>query len=272
MIKPNFYTLAVLKVCLGYLLCLAFSWPVYAHTIAGGVEHAEKLSNIGDKFKVGKVFEDRLVTRAASGNWFEIPAWLAGTWQSIQVVQLSSYDSKTGQSDNSTIIIPANETETFGYQIDNRQSIWTIKQGVVPLVHGTEIANPEPDKKPPMIPVTKYTLRESSLIDISEKGVTLKSLDVIITVRSDNKGILDVEQREVLRTFCPIQAGVLAVTSDAQIYDRFGFPLTRVKAAEFRKQVRDFKVLDESKGASLYASFKNFLQESGKLSLAPVRN
>lgn len=260
------------------LHCVAACWlspQVSANTLTGGIEHAEKLPSASENLKPGKAFEDKLITKARSGNWFEIPGWLAGTWQSIQVIQLSNYDCRTGKTDSNTTIVPANETETFGYQVDNRQNIWTLKQSATPIISAAEVADQaqdkQPGKEPRMIPLTKYTLRENTLTESNDKEVVFKSLDTIVSVRSDTKTIYDVEQRESIRRVADMQNDVVAVTSDVQTYDRFGFPQTRLKLAEFRKRSRDFKVVDEIKGGSLYASFKNFLQEEGKLNLAPSR-
>ena len=137
-----------------------------------------------------------------------------------------------------------------------------------------------PEQKPPSpstsdakpgLAVSLFVIRENQLISIQDSRVILRTVDSVVTVREDNNAIESVVQRELIRTIVPVSEGVISISSDVRVFDRHGFPKYDETLLEMRTREREFEVVDELKGVSLYASFTKFLQKIGKLSLSPER-
>lgn len=233
-------------------------------TLTGGVSHAEKLSPVTTSLSPEKIFNEHNMKTIEPYIWFEIPDWLAGTWRSIQIVRTEQTDDRSGTVDSNTLILTNRERERFGYQIDRLHKIWSMRNTLEPVVFTQEITEGkiEPSEK---IPTTIYISRINEIISWQPARVQFRTIDLIVTVRNSDKKIEVAEKRESIRTFVPLTKNIIAVASDTHIYDQFGFPYATEKTVELKKREKEFTILDEWKGQSLYASFSKFLQKQGKI-------
>ncbi|MBX9950295.1 MAG: hypothetical protein K2Y39_14090 [Candidatus Obscuribacterales bacterium] len=253
-------------------LCVAVSSvsaQTSPHALSAEVTHSATLPPLKGAIKIGQPLPNDGKDSATNGRWFEIPRWLGGTWRSIQVVRLSSYDEESGETESKATVVPAREKETLGFQLDRNNNVWTCASNIEPISYSTILKQTNSDGAEEEIPGFVQISRENQFVDSSTDRVTLKSTDVVITFRKDNRIVHRLDRRELLRTFVRLNPTLIAVYSDVQTYDVFGYPQTKELTTEFRRRERDFRVQDDFKGISLHSSFSKFLKSSGKLGLVP---
>lgn len=249
------------------IMGVAFASPASSSgTLKGGIEHAARITSPSPRLSPGMAANGISSIFSGDDNWYSIPSWMAGTWDSVQVVRCELYDCNSGEVNLAERILPdAKEEETIGFQKDRSNAIWTIKQ--FPTPHKVVRKVSEDNSK---TTITE-TYRENSLISANESKVILKTMDTKVTIDKKDNKIATVERRESIRYFVPVGDNALAVYSDSQTYDDQGFPLKREQLAEIKKRKEDFKVVDEIGGRSLFSSFVKFLEKTGQIRLEPAR-
>lgn len=238
-------------------------------TISGQVEHSEKLPAVPTGLKSGAVFAQAVVAPNPDTDWFSIPGWLAGTWQTIQISRISKADDLTGETNATIATVASRERETFGYQLDKVHGIWTPRHTFLPIVSSVSVQTLE-NEKSAQVPGTCYVTRDNYLISADESKVVLRSVDISVVVRDDKNQIDSVEQRETVRTISPMSGGIIAIASDTQVFDAKGYRKSHERTVEFRMQSRPFQVIDEFAGVSAHVSFAKYLQRTGRIGLTPT--
>jgi hypothetical protein len=242
---------------------------IRANRLSGGIEHVEKLSPLSESLKPEKPFDDKKNESVEKADWFEIPNWLGGTWRSIQVVETEHSDEVTGARTADTRIVNERERETLGFQLDSQRHIWTISHPLTKFVHISEVEGSKADgtaKKPSVI---TYTTRDYEPQESASNLVRYKLIDIVVRVRTADNKIDSVERQEIIRKIVLLDADVIAISSDVQIYDQAGFPTVRRKIFELRKREKSFEVVDLVNGTNLHSSFSKFLERGGKMNHLP---
>lgn len=363
----NGFSDACLMIVASVLVLLFVPTPIMAAPLSGGVEHAEQLPAMDGTLLPGKGFDSRTLRFTDSGEWFAIPAWLTGTWRTVQLTRIKKVDDGSGLVNDTPKPIKLRERETFGYQRDRLRNVWTLRRA--PIVSVGEVSSddetspitdtlptappteapggqesnsssavkqqvntgdvkqqtadrtkkpkkegkrkkekaikpstepqsdtqsppvstsssqtsavplpiPNKAKEPsgstvsPGLAVSLIIVRDNHLVSSDASRVILRSIDSVVTVREDNNAIESVVRRELIRTIVPVSEGIIRISSDVRVFDQHGFPKYDENLVEIRTKEREFEVVDELKGVSLYASFTKFLQKIGKLSLSPER-
>ena len=96
-----------------------------AELLQGSVEVQDKIEELSPKLRNGEQLTERAHAIPAENDWYPIPIWMTGVWQTIQVLQLSSIDQRTAEETSTPKAIAYSEQERFGFQLDSRKQSWT---------------------------------------------------------------------------------------------------------------------------------------------------
>ncbi len=267
-----FKHLTQISITLTSLFCLSTDLIQAASgaPLQAGVEHAEKLPPVQLAKRAGQKFDEKGTFSIEDKEWFAIPKWFAGTWRSVQRIRTSEYDCRSGETNNNDTILTDLERETFGYQQDRQQNIWTLQWSLNPLLTTSIMIDNENPKEPKNVTLTIYTFRKNQLISEDDEKVRFRTLDTVVAVR-DNGKIESTELRETFRVLARLNDDTIAVQSDQQTYDQQGFPKLRNQISEIKKRDSAFKTIDDFRMTNILASFKIFLKDTNKLNLMPER-
>jgi hypothetical protein len=231
--------------------------------------HPEKISPISSQLKAGISFDEKHLRNERSDDWIQIPNWLAGKWRSISLVRISRYIVSSEKLDEHSLTLSERLQETLGYQKDSSGNVWTLKSPFEPIVYHS--AQNGHEGKPPDLPITIYLLREYSELRVHGDRVTLRTVDTRVSVQEKANLIEGSERSENFRNITAIDEGLIAVLDESQSYDDQGLPLERKKTIELWLRETPFRTINDIGRVNVYASFKKFLQSSGRTILIPSR-
>lgn len=185
--------------------------------LEGKIEHADALPPVSSQWKTGSKFDVQSlpVTGSQSAVWWQVPAWLSGTWRNVgQVKRLSLKDYQHAEANAgfSTVDVKYPDSEVIGYQEDRHGSIWTCVP--TPYVGRTEQAQH----------MNVSIIHMSTPISITDQEVILKFLATTLMIDKSTGKIENVTQREALQTYRPIDANHIFVQASMKFFDENGSP------------------------------------------------
>jgi hypothetical protein len=231
------------------------------NTLRGGIQHEERLSRVNKNLKPGIPLKEKGMSDLPSADqWFEIPAWLAGTWMANTAERFYRYNEINRSRDTSKEFDHIKIQETFGWRRDSSKGIWTCSYTGVPKeLTNSSKENPEQHHR-------SFAMRENFLHQIKPNGdVVLMTYDTVVTTDDKKNNITSTKRSENIRTLHRMGPDLIASYEDIRAYDEEGFPQERIKRAVFYHKVSDFTPRDEYKGRSLKTSFNSFMNRVGKL-------
>lgn len=222
--------------------------PAQAIQLNGGVEVEEKLDALPSELKKGVPLKTQPLLPQAAGDWFTIPDWLAGTWQSVQILQLSTLNQKTSEETEMGKTIPVIEREKFGLQLDNKSGIWTAGRS-----YGfVKSANEQ----------TWKSFRTNTLVGKSADSMTFRTDDLGFQL-DDKSQIKMLSRQQSIRTFRLLDDKTIVAMCTVRVYDSAGLSVSTSKVVCIFRKAEDFSPTDVSDDHDLRGSFSKFLQRTG---------
>jgi hypothetical protein len=243
----------------GALCLLDTHSPSFANSLSGGIQHLEKLEQLDSKLRSEAPFIDNPKTEIEDSPWKEIPSWLAGTWRSVQMMEIGQSEDRNSDAGAESRILPIKESETFGFQSDAKRVIWTMSRPLSQFVRfSTSATKSDSDHKSASVVHIRRFYRD--IDSDSPRSVVVRFIDTKLHVKPDEKKIAEVEREEVIRKIVLLEPDLIAVSSDVQTYDSEGFPFDHRRLVEFRRRDRKYETINQAAGINLHASFTKFLE------------
>jgi len=221
-----------------------------ATVLKGGVNHAEALPGLDETLQIGKVYSDDLLLQSgtpSNNQWFLIPPWYAGQRHSEDAMIVYRYDYKTGEASSPMLRQLNRQTALSGYQRDKLGGIWDFKK--VPT-----IAHVESDFCNAILYV-----KEITPISGSDDRLTIKYVEVSISVNKRSNKILQVVQQEQINTITSPQPGVLRSDISVKSFGWDGKPLRQEQSVIMATIVKPFEQIDQYEDQDLRPLFRDYL-------------
>jgi hypothetical protein len=238
-------------------LCLLLGQlPCSAETLQGGVEHREYLPAMPQELQPGSAYQGTQ-SQPTSVIWYQIPDWLAGTWQSDfitnTVTQVYSQAAPKHRASG-----PMKHVSTFGTLKDATGHIWHAD--VLPHVGLWEGAQEE-----------VQTTVEKQCMHTGDDKVVLHIHNNSVYLDPSKRAVVYSEQVDGFKSLMPIyQTGEVGNYDDIQEYDSMGRPLDRYIATTKMRKIQDFAPTNSENGVDLQSSFAQYLTSQGRTDLIPV--
>jgi hypothetical protein len=239
------------KFCAFGFLQMVLIQSVAADPLEGGVEVQARIEPLSSKLSPGLSLDETAVL--TDSDWYAIPEWLSGTWQTVQILQLSSVDQRTAHEDTTCKAVAGSEEETFGYQLDNQRRPWTLALSVGFKESGTS-GN------------FQWQRRVNLPIGESSDSVTFRSNDLLVDL-GESAHIKGVVRRQIKRNLHRMDANTVSALYWSREYDAAGLPSRTGKEIRIMRKIGDFSPKDMVGDRDLKTSFIKFLQKTGHANL-----
>ncbi len=240
------------RICL--LLCIAsllvVGLPGDAETLKGGVA----FHRVGPLLLEGSAFTpDSLPQQQTLKTWYQIPDWIAGTWQRevetsfLPLPLLGHYR------------LQSRLTRSWGQQVDRRGHIWQANEtAAVNTVEG--------------LGATTYMIATiNEPLSISTDAVTMRCVSTNIKVDNETSRIVKTFQQESIQTFKPSKHNILVCREKIRVFDQDGKPiqlgLTPDKFED--KRIAPFVPITINDRHNYYLEFCQYLTSIGHPELIP---
>ncbi len=230
----------------------------YKVLLTGEVKHADSLPALKSEFLIGSEYDEAKVEKPpATKDWYQVPRWLAGKWESIVQYEVNvDADGKRHRG----WAIPSHGVADYGKQADNSSAVWDFVE--VPTKVKSETAT-------------------SINYDLTTKQTILKNqpdLLVIKDVFSRRKvdkasgKILQVSQMEQISSIAPHGKNEIELLGSLKEFDAKGHTIGITNALLVYKRIEKFKPSNfGKKKEDLQASFDWYLKTHNKTALIPER-
>lgn len=136
--RQDFRRISIISLAIG--IASVVSGPSEAtEFLSGSVQHSDQLPAVYNELSPGQSFAQPNFGERVDDEWFEIPSWLGGTWRTIQLSRFRKKDHQTGIVDREISTLRARERETFGYQLDRLNNVWTLGRSISPVIATAEV-------------------------------------------------------------------------------------------------------------------------------------
>lgn len=242
-----------------FLLAYSLALPGSAKVIEGMSDHSSGLPPLDAQYRPGARFDDLTPAKVSPPNkWYQIPDWLAGTWQSKQhslIYQFNYKTQKEWEAKNRFSYYLAEER--FGKQKDKEGGIWDLP--LAPLVN----------KALSKDWVSYHHITKIEYLYVGEDGIVMRIRSVVTLVSRVGSEIASAYQQESISTRLPAGENLLRVRDSIKVYDVEGRPVRRSKVEAIATRVAPFEALNERNGLDLKEMFFEFLKSEHKDSLIP---
>ncbi len=209
------HLLPLIVAAISFLCVQPASFAQQTFVLEGKIEHSDSLPPVSSQFKTGSKFDAGKLpsTGSQSAFWWQVPAWLSGTWRNagkVKRLSLKDYQHAEASSGFSTVDVKYPDSEVIGYQEDSRGGIWTCVP--TPYVGRTEQAEH----------INISIIHAASPVSITEQEVVLKFLATTLIVDKSTGRIANVTQREALQTYKPIDANHVFIQASMKFFDEEG--------------------------------------------------
>lgn len=228
-------------------------------TLQGGVEHSVTVAPVPLALMQGAKFDENALPKLTPGNvWYQIPTWLAGTWQfkTETVTDMYVYDQTKYPPTPFTL---QNEFQrTIGYQKDKKGQIWDYIKA--PFSYTAKVGRG----------LVSYINESSILVIRSNDGEVVRRLtgqDAVVD--PDTQEILLSNQKECFIRYTPAGDDGVRVDGSTKIFDMNGKAKVLKLSNLMAVKLKDFQSVDEKDGQNLKEMFAQFLKSQGKADLVP---
>lgn len=228
-------------------------------TLSGGVKHSESLPPIQSKLSVGAEYDEKKLEKPArSRDWYKVPAWLAGTWQSDFQTNISV--DKNGKK-NLLNTVKNHGIAHYGKQLDRKAGIWDYVE--VPI----EVQS-ETDKV-----INKDLTIKEVILKNSASSFVLKDVFTRRRVSKSTGKIIELTQMEQISSIQPIGKDKIEVLGSLKEFDRKGHTLGLTNAIVVFRRSSSFKQdnFDKASHEDLRPSFKLYLKTHSLEKLLPLK-
>lgn len=231
-----------------------------SESLSASVELNQKLPSIDPTLSPGSTFDKDVAKQLLfekhpkTNDWFRIPKWLAGSWESNEAVTTFSRDEKTGYIDESPRPHKSAGISDFGDQIDKVGDVWQ-------KIRARYIAETEGDDTTTYAFMLQYEPVECKSGDMDT--FTSKSLGVNINVDRESGKIVSTHQRQTLTRHTRISNSLMRSESMHRTFDWQGTLLVSAINLSNEKKVQNLVISKSRK------SFTSFLTAHGMENLIP---
>ncbi len=224
-------------------------------TLSGGVDHAEEMEPISPTLQAGSRFDERSVSNISSQDyWYQIPLWLAGTWQRDEQNVLQNKPlTLSGKLANSLYptkmgLFKSQAQFGWGHQFDIRGMVWNyVKFPYVTRVEGT----------------TTFTLQfvKSAIpVSVSDKAIVIKFISTSHDIDRQTGVIVRADQAESISTYRPVDFGTLYARFSRKVFDSRGKPTSIQVSESYIRRINTFHPVNFMEGKDLRVSLSRFIQ------------
>lgn len=227
--------------------------------LIGAIEHSALLPPVPAHLRAGtEVNIAKLKKLEPDNQWFKIPLWYAGSWETRRHTIYYQKALDTGAESfplNSHFALGA---ETSGFQRDRAGAIWEFAYGeyisILDLADGYELQ--------------LVHFREP--LEIADnKLMMLFRAHTIFVSSSDNK-IQHTKQVESIQTYTPAGNGLIRVDASVKTFNEAGKPVRLTKILAFKRQTQPFQPRDRRQGRNMRKLFDEYLESHGMNELRPA--
>ncbi len=197
--------------------------------------HSETLPALPFNYQIGASVDDRRFAaqppkpRRMDKKVFQIPDWLAGTWQRAMSTEQSRIELPSGKKLKTTGQTEARSTDRFGSYQDKSGQVWQI--------FDPARATGEVDRGTVMDchVVTGYNLES-----VDNKSVSVEVQAYHLVVSKDGRRIVHSYQDEELNTYSLVVDGVVKTDSSVKVFDAMGKPKLLTRSVSQIRRIKPF--------------------------------
>ncbi len=218
--------------------------------LKGQVDHSEKLAPLDESMQTGANFDSQAISQHAkyASNWFQIPAWFAGLFQSNSTTIDYQKDYVSGETAHPNHTLSSLGQESHGYQQDAKGNIWHyyVESGSSKAEQAKQFTFNQIDWYGPEV--------------VEKDRVVMRILATSLIVDKRTGVIVDSFRREDIKTYEPIAEGQIKVNYTSKSFDSHGLPRDLQNGHAIYKRVGAFKPIDNSDGQNYKQLFVDFLR------------
>lgn len=227
----------------------------------GGIAQKPQWAPVNDAAPIliaGVQFDETMVPKEQSDEWYWIPEWFAGTWQRDSVTTTSTYNYKACTESRIAVQQMAHSNDGEGWQRDNRDQIWNCEH--TPFY---SVSDCGADKQ-------IFIVSKMKPLEISEQKVVKQFEGTGYVVDKATGKIKHCAKATSVQTYRNVGPGVMEASSVTTEFSADGEALTASKSVTTYRQTAKFHTRDFHDGKDMRVSFKNYLDSHGKADLAPT--
>jgi hypothetical protein len=220
--------------------------------LQGRIEHSDTVEPVGEEYRPGATLSSQTLKGELNvqGNiWFEIPFWLAGTWQQNYSTQIRVYKYATGQTETPNKVRKDAVTRTYGDQMDDNGRIWCFDNCPFAVTGSYEDKN------------TYSIFRSFQPVEISRDSVTFRSLQLSVLSDPRTQTVVATTVKESITKFQRTGKNRCTTVSSVKVFDVDGNPLEIYDVTSTRARTVPFTARETDGGRNLPDLFQRFLAQ-----------
>ena len=221
--------------------------------LQGRIEHSDKLAPLSENLQAGSRFDSHSLPAAKYGsNWFKIPSWFAGTFQSTQSVIDYVKDYATGRSGRPNKVVGSLAQEMHGFQKDADGDIWHfyVQSGSSRSEQSGQLTINNIDWYGPEL--------------VSKDRVVMRVQATSFVVDKSSGVIVDSFRREDIKTYSPGKNGELNVSYTSKSFDSRGRARDLQDGHSVYIMLAKFQPVDKDASYDYKRMFSDFLSSQKK--------
>lgn len=225
----------------------------------GIVEHSPELPPVPAHLKAGATINvAKLKALTPNNQWFRIPAWFAGTWETRNHTTYYTQSLITGSESFPSDRQFAVGSGTAGFQKDRKGDIWEFAYGeylsIWKLDGGYDLH------------LVHY--REPTEVTNNKVVMMFRSHQCLITAYTHR--VLRTQQTESIQTYTPVGNGVVRVDASVKAFDEDGKPVRLSKILAYKRRKVPFQPWDKMDGRDMRKLFNEYLESHGLSDLRTI--
>ena len=226
--------------------------------LKGQIDHSRRLPPLGEGLQAGANFNPGNVPQAKyESNWFKIPEWFAGTFESHEstILMMHDYVSKRTTKPNKTV--SSYGSELHGYQRDAKGDVWHfyVQSGNSKSTQANHQTFNAIDWYGPEL--------------IAEDKLVMRIVATSLVVDTSTGTIVDSYRREDIKTYRPTDMRALQVNFTSKSFDSHGQPRDLQTGVSIHRMAQPFRSIDRDGDKDYRGMFRDFLSRHGMPNLIP---
>ncbi|MBX9690925.1 MAG: hypothetical protein K2Z81_00965 [Cyanobacteria bacterium] len=209
--------------------------PVSEPALKATAVHSESLPALPPGYQVGASVYDRQFL--AQPNWrkkmerqqFQIPDWLAGTWQRAMSTEKSRIELPSGKKLKAAGQTEARSTDRFGTYRDKSGQIWQV--------FDPSRATGEVDRGTVM---DCHAVTDYNLEPVDNRTIAIEVQAYHLVVSKDGRRIVHSYQDEEMNTYSLVVDGVVKTDSSVKVFDSLGKPRLLTRSVSQIRRIKPF--------------------------------
>jgi hypothetical protein len=227
------------------------SLPSKPVKLTGGIQHSATLPPVPTQLRTGaSVNVGQLRALTPNNQWFKVPQWFTGTWETRNHTTYYQQALETGFETfrlNNRFALGA---ETIGFQKDRKGAIWEFAY----------------DRY-----VSIWQLRNGFQLDLINHHEPVEITDDKVVIMFRGHEVVVSGRSHKIQTYTPAGNGLIRVDASIKTFDQNGKATQLTKVLAFKRRTEPFKPWDKYKGRDMRKLFNEYLCTHGMTELCPVR-